>query len=100
MKETTQHYYLIVEKPELVEAGQPIVDGDTIIGFVADITFDGRAEVILWEPETFEFHDNMENIAESYENPVDGFEIAMGKASDNVKQMWKEMLKEQENRNL
>jgi hypothetical protein len=96
MKETTQHYYLIVENPELVEIGQPIIDGDTIIGFISDVIFDGRAEVVLWETSEFEFLENMENISDSVENPLELFEIAMGKASERVKHNWKEMIKANE----
>lgn len=96
MNETTQNYYLIVEKPEMVEIGQPIVDGDVIIGFIADVIFDGRAEVVLWEPDTFEFKDNMENISDSVENPLELFEIAIGKASESVKHNWKELIKANE----
>jgi hypothetical protein len=96
MKETSQHYYLIVDDPEIVEVGQPIVDGDSIIGFIADVIFDGRAEVVLWEPSTFEFRDNMENISDVFENPLEAFEIAMGKASEPVKTHWKEMVRKHE----
>jgi hypothetical protein len=96
MKEATQHYYLTVENPTLVEIGQAIMDGDTIIGFIADVIFDGRAEVVLWETHEFEFLDNMENISDSIENPFELFETAMGKASERVKNNWKETIKANE----
>ena len=97
MNQTTQHYYVMVDTPDLLEVGHPIVDEDYVIGFVYEV-FDGRAEVMLWKPMTFEFKDNMENISEEVEDVFEKFAIAMVKAPSFVKEGWKEMLKNQSNK--
>jgi len=98
MKQKTQHYYVEVESPELLEVGHPICDGDVIIGFVYD-SFNGRAEVMLWESMTFDFKDNMENISDNVDDVIhEKFAIAMVKAPEFIRQQWKDMIKEQNER--
>ena len=99
MKETSQHYLMEVSNPNIVEIGQPIVDGDRVIGFISEIFFDGRANVMLFEPQTFEFKPHMENLSESVDNVLDEFATAMVKASSEVKDHWKELVEAQQKRN-
>jgi hypothetical protein len=94
MKQKTQHYFTEVSRPDILEVGQPVVDGDAVIGFVYETAMN-RAEIMLWIPMTFEFLDHMENVSEEVENIYDKFSIAIVKATCEVKETWKELLKKQ-----
>lgn len=92
MKETTQHYYVEVNEPDLLEVGQTITDDDNaIIGFVYD-AFNGRAEVMLWKPIEIEFEDHMENISASVEDVYGSLAVAMVRTTEDIRQYWKDVL--------